>query len=221
VYNSDLDGPIVDLYAKPVEGGIPERRLTTNQLHLAPNCWAEGGKTVLAVEHINPRTGYDIVRVPYQGPGTPEPILKTRFNEVNPEVSPSGQWLAYVSDESGRYEVCLKPYPGPGGAKLVTTEGGIGPLWDPSGKTLYYRDETGDKLHRVAIVTEPSVQVGSAELVFEGKFAGDTIYGRNYDISPKGDCFIMIQEEPAQPATQINVVLNWSEELKRPSTARK
>jgi hypothetical protein len=94
-------------------------------------------------------------------------------------------------------------------------------MWDPPGKALDYRDETGHKLYRVPVVTEPAIQVGSAELLFEGGFKADSPRGRNYDISPEGDFFIMIQEEPPQPATQINVVLNWSEELKRLSAARK
>ena len=90
--------------------------------------------------------------------------------------------------------------------------------WRPHRSTVLpanSRDETGDKLYRVPIVTEPSLQVGVAELVFEGRFAADLIYERMYDISPKGDFFIMIQEAEPQPATQINVVLNWSKELKR------
>lgn len=89
-------------------------------------------------------------------------------------------------------------------------------MWDPSEKELYYRDDPGDKLFRVSVLTEPTVQVGSPELLFEGRFmASSSLWGRNYDISPKGDFFVLIEEGEMQPATQINVVLNWSEELKR------
>jgi serine/threonine-protein kinase len=223
VFNSDLGGPIVSLYSKPVEGNLPERRLTTDRQHLilSPKCWADGGKTVIALAGYNTNTWFDIVRLPQLGPGFPEPVLTTPFSEINPDVSPDGRYLAYESDASGRHEVYLNPYPGPGREVPVTTDGGKAPVWDPSGKALYYRDETGHKLYRVPVVTEPAIQVGSAELLFEGGFKADSPWGRNYDISPKGDFFIMIQEEPPQPATQINVVLNWSEELKRLSAARK
>jgi hypothetical protein len=81
---------------------------------------------------------------------------------------------------------------------------------------LYFRDDNGDKLYKVSIVTEPTVRVGRAELLFEGRYmASSHLWGRNYDISPEGDFFILIEEGETQPATQINVVLNWSEELKR------
>ncbi|MHC4174450.1 MAG: TolB family protein, partial [Planctomycetota bacterium] len=133
-----------------------------------------------------------------------------------PVISPSGRWLAYSSDESGRAEIYIKPYPGPGGAIPVTTDGGREPVWDPSEKELYYRDDPGDKLFKVSIITEPTVQVGSPELLFEGRFmASSHLWGRNYDISPQGDFFILIEEGEMQPSAQINVVVNWFEELKR------
>ena len=89
-------------------------------------------------------------------------------------------------------------------------------MWDPSEKELYYRDDNGYKLFKVSILTEPTVQVGSPELMFEGRFMGSSsFWGRNYDISPRGDFFILIEEGEMQPATQINIVHNWFEELKR------
>ena len=118
------------------------------------------------------------------------------------------------SDESGRAEVYLKRYPGPGGAIPVTTDGGREPVWYPSEEVLYYRVDNGDKLFAVSILTEPTVQVGTPELLFERKFFGSTNWGRNYDISPQGDFFILIEEGEMQPAAQINVVFNWFEELK-------
>ncbi|MHC4486469.1 MAG: hypothetical protein ACYS4T_14850, partial [Planctomycetota bacterium] len=94
--------------------------------------------------------------------------------------------------------------------------GGREPVWDPSEKELYYRDDPGDKLFKVSIITEPTVQVGSPELLFEGRFmASSHLWGRNYDISPQGDFFILIEEGEMQPSAQINVVVNWFEELKR------
>jgi Tol biopolymer transport system component len=220
-FNSSLARPIGnELYVKLADGSSAERRLTTNQYHLPPKAWADGGKTVIAVQGIHPDTGLDIVRVPSEAGGTPQPIVSTPFNEYDPVISPDGRWLAYVSEEARRPEIYLKPYPGPGEAVQVTTDGGREPVWDTSGRALYYRDETGGKVFKVAIQTEALVQLGSPALVFEGRFVKGHIWGRNYDIGPKGDFFIMIEEEEPQPATQINVVLNWSEELKRLSAAR-
>ncbi len=218
VFNSSLGGAAMDLYSKPADGSAPEKRLTesTNQLHLLPKSWADDGKTLIITQAVDSNTFFDIGILPYEVASTPQPLINTRFNEFHPMISPSGRWLAYSSDESGRAEIYIKPYPGPGRAIPVTTDGGMEPVWDPFEKELYYRDDTGYKLFKVSIITEPAVQVGSPELLFEGRFYGSSfLWGRNYDISPKGDFFILIEEEETQPVAQINVVVNWFEELKR------
>ena len=206
----------MDLYSKPADGSAQEKRLTEGTLTLLPKSWADDGKTLIITQAVDPNTGFDIEMLPYEAFGTPQPLINTRSNEFHPTISPSGRWLAYSSDESGRAEIYIKSYPGPGGAIPVTTDGGMEPVWDPSGKELYYRDDTGDKLFKVSVLTEPEVQVGRPELLFEGRFmASSGRWGRNYDISPKGDFFILIEEGETQSSAQINVVLNWSEELKR------
>lgn len=218
VFNSSLGGATLDLYSKPADGSAPEKRLTesTNQLHLLPKSWADDGKTLIITQAVDPNTFFDIGILPYEAASTPLPLINTRSNEFHPVISPSGRWLAYSSDESGRAEIYIKPYPGPAGVIPVTTDGGREPVWDPSEKELYYRDDNGDKLFKVSILTEPAVQVGSPELLFEGTFmASSGLWGRNYDISPQGDFFILIEEGETQPAVQINVVVNWFEELKR------
>jgi serine/threonine-protein kinase len=215
VFNSSLGGATMDLYSKPADGSAQEKRLTEGTLTLLPKSWADDGKTLIITQAVDPNTGFDIEMLPYEAVGTPQPLINTRFDEFHPTISPSGRWLAYSSDESGRAEIYIKPYPGPGGAIPVTTEGGREPVWDPSEKELYYRDDNGDKLFKVSILTEPAVQIGSPELLFEGRFFGSSNWGRNYDISPQGDFFILIEEGEMQSAAQINVVLNWFEELKR------
>jgi serine/threonine-protein kinase len=168
----------------------------------------------LIVTKGDPNIGFDIEMLP-DGVDTLQPLVNTRYNEFHPVVSPSSRWLAYSSDESGRAEVYIRPYPGPGGAIPVTTAGGREPVWDPSEEALYYRDDNGATLFRVSVTTEPTVQIGSPQLLFEGRFFGSShFWGRNYDISPQGDFFILIEEGEMQPAAQINVVFNWFEELK-------
>jgi eukaryotic-like serine/threonine-protein kinase len=208
-------GDLYDLYVKLADGSRAERRLTTNRYVLPPTAWADGGKSLIVLEGLHPDTGFDIVRVSAERGGTPQPILNTRFNEWNPAISPSGRWLAYVSDESKQPEIYVRPYPGPGDAVQETTDGGREPVWDPSGKALYYRDDNGDKVFKTPIQTGPALEVGRPALLFEGRFQRGSYWGRSYDISPKGDFFVMIAESESEPATQINVVLNWSEELKR------
>ena len=148
-----------------------------------------------------------------------EPFLRTPFNETVPAFSPDGRWLAYASDESGRYEIYVRPYPGPGGKWQISTAGGEQPVWNPNGRELFYR--SGDKMMAVEIATEPGFAAGKPRVLFEGPYATQSTYP-DYDVSPDGQRFLMLK--PAAQAeegpTQINVVLNWFEDLKRLAPTR-
>jgi dipeptidyl aminopeptidase/acylaminoacyl peptidase len=143
------------------------------------------------------------------------PLLETTFNEHSPMFAPDGRWFAYVSDETGRDEIYLRPYPGEGGKRSVSTDGGTEPLWAPNGDELFYR--SGDKMMAVSIETDSELDVGSPEVLFEGRFATthrpDT--PRNYAVSEDGQRFLMVRTVDDPAPTQINVVLNWFEELER------
>ena len=134
-----------------------------------------------------------------------------------PQFSPDGHWLAYASDESGRREIYVQAFPGPGGKWQISTDGGNEPQWNRNGRELFYR--SGDKMMAVDISTQPSFTAGKPRQLFEGHYLTTIrpFVRANYDVSPDGQRFLMLkpveQEQPA--STQINVVLNWSEELKR------
>jgi Tol biopolymer transport system component len=144
-----------------------------------------------------------------------EQFLATPFDEGAPQFSPDGRWLAYVSNESGRYEIYVQPYPGPGGKWQISTEGGTEPVWNPNGRELFYR--SGDKMMAVDVATQPSFTVGKAHVLFEGPYQPSWTSAQNYDVSPDGQRFLMLKpvESTEAAPTQINVVLNWFEELKR------
>ena len=120
-----------------------------------------------------------------------------------------------MSDESGRNEIYVQPYPGPGGKWQISTEGGTEPLWNPNGRELFYR--SGDKIMAVEIITQPSFSAGKSKVLFGGPYQPTPATLTNYDVSPDGQRFLMLKPtEQAQAApTQINVVLNWFEELKQ------
>jgi hypothetical protein len=144
-----------------------------------------------------------------------QPFLRTRFDEAVPRFSPDGRWLAYVSNESGHNEIYVQPYPGPDGKWQISTEGGREPVWNRNGRELFYR--SGDKMMAVEITTQPNFIVGKPRMLFEGRYRPTPATSPNYDVSPDGQRFLMLKPvEQAQSApTQINVVLNWFEELKR------
>jgi Tol biopolymer transport system component/predicted Ser/Thr protein kinase len=212
-FQSDKEGP-QNLYWQLADGGGGLERLTTSEYINAPNSWSPDGQALAFIE-IRPDTGYDILVLRLSDRKV-QPFLRTRFNESAPRFSPDGRWLAYISDESGRFEVYVQPYPGPGGGKWqVSTDGGTEPVWNPNGRELFYRE--GDKMMAVDVTTQPSFSAGKPKMLFEGPYVPTPVSFPNYDVSPDGQRFLMlksIDQSQAAP-TQINVVLNWFEELKQ------
>jgi serine/threonine-protein kinase len=143
----------------------------------------------------------------------PHPFAPSRFNETAPAFSPDGRWLAYVSDESGRLEVYVRPFPGPGEKTPISIGGGSEPVWDRRGRELFFRN--GDQMMVVAVNTGPTFSAGRPRLLFTGPYVRTA--GRiNYDVSPDGENFVMLDSgEESGAATKVNVLLNWYEELKR------
>ena len=211
-FRSDKDGP-GSLFWQLSDGSGGLERLTTSEYLQSPYSWTPDGQ-LLAFMEINPATGYDIWVLRMRDRKA-EPFLRTASNESVPKFSPDGRWLAYVSDESGRFEVYVQPYPGPGGKWQISTEGGTEPVWNRNRSELFYR--SGDKMMAVDIATQPSFTVGKPRMLFDGPYLLTPTTSPNYDASPDGQRFLMLKPtEQAQAApTQIDVVLNWFEELKQ------
>ena len=201
-----------DLFWQPADGSGSEERLTTGEaIGILPGSWSPNGQVLLFSE-MTP-TGRDIVGLRFPD-RTMEPFLRTRFAESAPAFSPDGRWVAYVSDESGRQEIYVRPYPGPGGKSPISTDGGTEPLWHPNGRELFYRN--GDKLMAVEIATRPVFAAGKPKELFTGDYMLTPASSRNYDVSLDGRRFLMIQPSARHAAPrQIVVVLNWIDELKR------
>src|SRR5439155_12260300 len=142
------------------------------------------------------------------GERKPQPFLRTPFVEAAPTFSPDGRRLAYVSNESGRFEIYVQPFAGPGGRWPISTEGGSEPVWARNGREIFYRN--GGKMMVVDITTQPGFSAGAPRLLFEGPYVRGA-WTPYYDVAPDGQRFLMAECPPAQ----INVVLNWFEELKR------
>jgi serine/threonine-protein kinase len=211
-FQSNREGPL-NLFWQLADGSGGLERLTTGEYTQAANSWSPDGQLLAFVE-VNPDTGYDIW-VLRLGDRKAQPFIQTPGNESAPRFSPDGRWLAYISDDSGARETYVQPFPGPGGKWQISTEGGTEPVWNPNGRELFYR--SGDKMMVVDITTQPSFSVGKPKLLFEGPYEPTPATFPYYDVSPDGQRFLMLKPaESAETApTQINVVLNWFEELKR------
>ncbi len=144
------------------------------------------------------------------------PILQTPAAEFDAQFSPDGRYLAYASNESGRNEVYVLPFPNLQEAKWqISTQGGREPKWAHNGDELFYR--SGEGMMAVTITTQPIFRTGTPRLLFEDPYRRTpTPTTASYDVSADGQRWLMVQEEAQEAeATQLNVVLNWFEELKR------
>ena len=150
------------------------------------------------------------------GDRKPELFISSPDRDCCARFSPDGKWLAYVSNERGRHHVYVSPYPEPEVKWLVSGEaGGGGPLWSPDGTELFYR--SGERMMVVSVQTKPTFSAGNPTLLFEGTYVTSAVLpgiSQYHDISPDGQRFLMIKEAGPE-ATQIHIVLNWFEELKR------
>ena len=166
------------------------------------------GRLVVFVE-AHPTNLFDIKTVTLDGERVVEPLLATPFAESRPSISPDGRWMAYQSDESGQFDVYVRPFPDVDGGKWqVSRDGGNSPVWARDGKELFYGN--GQAMTRVAVATEPTFSASMPELLFEGPYVAR---GRSHDVAPDGERLLMVKRSTDTPR-EIHVVLNWFEELK-------
>src|ERR1700739_148319 len=166
---------------------------------------------VLAFMGNNP--SFDLYTLPLSD-GKPQPFLRTSSNQTAPRFSPDGHFIAYASNESGRYEIYARPSPGPGGKWQISTDGGGEPVWNPKGRELFYRN--GNKMMAVDVTTQGTFSAGKPRVLFEGGYVPTPRSFPDYDVYPDGRRFLMLKaNDQGQSPEQLNVVLNWLEELKQ------
>jgi Tol biopolymer transport system component len=215
-YYSTREGAAAKIFWQVADGSGGIERLTEGEKagNQVPKSFSGDGK-LLAFHHVGTTTRRDIF-VASVGEHKSAPFLQTQFTEGAPEFSPDGRWLAYVSDESGRAEIYVQPYPGPGGKWQVSTEGGTEPVWSRTGRELFYR--SANKMMAVDTTVTPGFVAGKPHVLFEGEYGASVfpLTGVAYDVTADGQQFIMVKEtEGASAPVQINIVLNWFEELRR------
>jgi Tol biopolymer transport system component/predicted Ser/Thr protein kinase len=203
-----------NLFWQLADGSGGVERLMTNEHTQVASSWSSDGQKV-AFEQTAPGTGFDIW-VFRLGDPKAEPFLQTRFNEIAPRFSPDARWLAYASDESGRYEIYVQPYPGPGGKWQISTEGGTEPVWARNGE-LFYRN--GDKMMAVETTTRANFSADKPKLLFERHYATYNTMPA-YDVTPDGQRFLLAKTGGQAPE-EINVVLNWASDLKQKAPTEK
>jgi Tol biopolymer transport system component len=198
------------LYRKRVDGsGSEELLVTTPGL---PSDWSRAG-FLLYTTFFDPKTASDMWALPLNGDRKPFPVVQTIYEEKDPQFSPDGRWVAYQSNETGRFEIYLQPFPGPGRREPISTNGGAQVRWRRDGRELFYIALDG-RLMSVPIRPAPDAQtvhIGAAVPLF-ATHVGGAVQGadrQQYVVSPDGQRFLMsVVPEDANPAP-ISVILNW------------
>jgi Tol biopolymer transport system component len=213
IYNTRPASGSPSFRSKLADGSGKEEILSAKVLDdpgAAPIAASPDGKTLLfATRSASGEQAIDILSL--DGSDTVQPFLQSAFNLSSPRFSPDGRWVTYMTDESGRREICVQPFPGPGGKWMISTKGGETPRWSHDGREIFFF--TGDELMSVDVETQPAFKAGTPRSLFQA--AGYLGYG-NYDVAPDGQHFLMIkQEDISTSPKELNMILNWSEELKR------
>jgi serine/threonine-protein kinase len=208
-YTSRQSG-IAGLWWKPLDGSGTEEQLLAGAELRFPGSITPDGSTLFYRETAA-ATGFDIHGVSLTGERTSTPVLVTPFNESSPEISPDGRWLAYVSDQSGRNEVYVRRWPGGAAEWQISTDGGTEPVWDPDGRTLYFR-RTPSLIAATLALSETALTVVRRDSLFSGPYF-ENVRWPEYDLSPDGEQFVFIKlgDSTVRPV----VVLNWIEQIER------
>jgi Tol biopolymer transport system component len=203
-FASSRSGPY-NIFWLPADGGGAVEALLTSPRNQYPESWSPDGRTLLFTE-LHPETGSDLW-VLTLGERQPKPLLVTRFDESAAAFSPDGRSIAYVSNETGRHEVFVHPYPASGPRWRVSTDGGAWPFWSTDGRELYYLTDDTCMAVEVAGGAEPSFT--SPQPLFPAR---DIVAAA---AAPGGRGFIVVRGPGAAAPVQVNLVLGWLSELSR------
>jgi len=200
------------LFVKETSGTAPEELLYRSEGSYLPTDWSRDGRFLALQALIDGRMGWDIWVYSFEDK-VARPFLQAPYPESAGVFSPDGRWLAYASDESGRSEVYVQPFPGPGSKTQVSTAGGGQPRWRGDGRELFYREASGRFMAVPLAVRAGSIEAGRPQPLFE--LRANATPGNHYDVTADGQRFIVsvpVQPEGSSPLT---LVLNWPALLQR------
>jgi Tol biopolymer transport system component len=219
IFSSEQKGALApNLFWQAADNTGTVERLIESPNTQYPSAVSPDGRRLIFTG-VGAKTASDVMAIELDVTRRVTPLVQSQFNERNGIVSPDGHWLTYEADDTGRFEIYVRPYPEVNsGHWQVSTTGGTRPIWTRSGRELVYVSPTG-ALMGVGVARGPSWAATTPTLlVKEGYFTNPIWYGRSYDISPDGQRFLMIKEGGADgttPAASFIVVQHWLEELKR------
>lgn len=209
-YESTADGPR-NLYWRLADGSGPAERLQQAEYPQYPTSWSPDGRLLFYTEE-HPVTGRDIWTLALDEARARTPLSTSGFDEHSATISPDGRSLAYVSNESGREEVYVQPFPEPGRRWLVSIEGGRDPVWSDSGDALYFWNDNW--LMRADVDASDPLRLSRPERMFPGSYLHDVLREQTYDLTADGNVLLVTSMRAgAQPSAQLVYVERWAQEL--------
>jgi len=200
--------PSTDIYRRYIDTGV-EERLTSDGKADTPSSVSSDGKS-LAYTAVDPVTATDIWILTLPPASSARPFVKTNFSEGNAAFSPDGRWLAYQSNESGRFEIYVRSFPDGGPPIRISTDGGLAPAWSSTGREIFYRSTDG-KMMVASVEATAGFQVDRPRVLFDA-----TRYENQFGVAPDGRRLLMMPLIPnEQSTTQIHLVLNFLAELRQ------
>jgi Tol biopolymer transport system component len=208
LFFSNRAGP-GDFYRK-VPAGNEEVLVYKSDARKWPTSWSADGKLVMF--EVRNANEWNLFAVSSSGKGEPVPFLTSRFNERQGTFSPDGQWVAYASDESGRYEIYIQSYPGAGSKVQVSAKGGSGPQWRHDGKELYFLQEGAITAADIA-VEGGQIHLGDPHRVVDGLTFSQSSFGPNsnkeFDVARDGRRFFLLLLPKEKLSAPTTMILNW------------
>jgi serine/threonine-protein kinase len=208
------------LYRQRADGSAPAQRIASDPRGLGEGFESRDGQSL--VLRSADEVCCDILAMRIGVDSVPKPLVATSFRERSPSLSPDGKWLAYASDETGRFEVFVRPFPDAQSAKWqVSTDGGSSPHWSAQGNELFYVDgATG--MQSVHVTTRPTFGILSKERLFAASGYYVSPWAQAYDVTPDGQRFLMLRVGSATGAAAVSLVLveNFLTELRHRMAAR-
>ena len=224
------DKATANIYWQRADGTVAGERLTENKNQQYPASWHPSGK-FLAFQERGPQTNLDIMILPIEGdetsgwkPGKPTAFLNSPFIEVAAAFSPDGRWLAYGSNESGGFEVYVRPFPGPGGKWQVSTGGGFNPTWSRNRKELFYRTLESTLMVATYAVEGDSFRAQKPQQWSPGLVPARGVNNRAFDVHPDGQRVAVLkaaEQQAEEKRDHVTLIQNFFDELRRVAPAKR
>jgi len=196
------------IWMKGSSGARPESLFFPSSTEMGPCDWSRDGKYLACLKR-GPKSDWDVWILPTSGAEKPYPFAASEFREWDPRFSPDGRWLAYSSNESGRREVYIQPFPSGGGKWQVSTQGGRDPMWRSDGKELYFLSP-GGRLMSVDVQSAAGLQLGIPKVLMTGLIIDTNPIGHNYSVASDGQRFLIRSSERAGELPATTVFVNWT-----------